>query len=297
LPEALRKLKQVFMPMSQHRPALAAILVAVVAVLSVTVAANTAAAASPPNSIAQTAVSYDGTWQGECWGWVHTVVFEATGRSIGFDYRQGFFEAGAVEVSAADAQPGDIIQIARDSDTSPGADYAGLHTSIILANLGDGRFDVIDSNQNFDGMVHQRQGYDPAAAAARYAGLNYHIYRIGEGTAPSPATPLALPVPGESFVAGERPRVYTPGDCLNLRSGPGRDYAPIRCLAHGTVVTVLAAPSTTDLRWVKVRTPAGDGWVAADFLAKEPATARPSSAGAVGPVMQRRAFIALAASD
>jgi uncharacterized protein YgiM (DUF1202 family) len=286
------------MPMSQHRPALAAILAVAVAVLSVTVAASSAAEALSRNPIAQSALSYDGTWQGECWGWVQKVVFEATGRTVGFDYREGFFEAGAVEVSAADAQPGDIIQIARDSDTSPGADYAGLHTSIILANLGDSRFDVIDSNQNFDGLVHQRQGYDPAAAVARYAGLNYHIYRIGEGgIAPSPATPLAVPVPGESFVVGERARVYTPGDCLNLRSGPGRDYAPIRCLAHGTAVTVLAAPSNTDLRWVKVRTPAGDGWVAADFLAKEPASARPSSAGAVAPVMQRRAFIALAASD
>lgn len=285
------------MPMSQHRPALAAILVAVVAVLSVTVAARSAAAASPSSPIAQTALKYDGTWQGECWDWVHKVVLEATGRTIGFDYRDGFFEAGAVEVSAADARAGDIIQIARDSDTSPGADYAGLHTSIILANLGDGTFDVIDSNQNFDGVVHQRPAYDPAASAARYDGLNYHIYRIGDGTPAAPAVPLALPVPGEPFAVGEHARIYTPGDCLNLRSGPGRDYAPIRCLAHGTAVTILATPSVTDLRWVKVGTPAGDGWVAADFIAKEPATARPSSAGAVGPVMQRRAFIAIAASD
>ena len=285
------------MPMSQHRPALAAILVAVVAVLSVTVAARSAAAASPPSPIAQTALSYDGTWQGECWGWVRKVVFEATGRTIGFDYREGFFEAGAVEVSTAEARAGDIIQIARDADTSPSADYPGLHTSIILANLGGGTFDVIDSNQNFDGVVHQRAGYDPAASAARYAGLNFHIYRIGGGAATSPAAPLAAPVPGESFAAGERARVFTPGDCLNLRSGPGRDYATLACLGHGTALTVLAAPETTDLRWVKVSTPAGDGWVAADYITKEPATARPSSAGTVGPVMQRRAFIALAASD
>lgn len=285
------------MPMSQHRPALAAILVAVVAVLSVTVAASGAAAASPTNPIAQTALKYDGTWQGECWAWVHNVVFEATGRTIGFDYRDGFFEAGAVEVSAVDARAGDIIQIARDSNTSPSADYAGLHTSIILANLGAGKFDVIDSNQNFDGIVHQRANYDPAAAAARYDGLNFHIYRIGDGPAAASAVPLALPVPGEALAAGEHARVYTPGECLNLRSGPGRDYAPIKCLAHGTAVTILAPPSVTDLRWVKVSTPAGEGWVAADFIAKEPATARPSSAGVVGPVMQRRAFIAIAASD
>jgi uncharacterized protein YgiM (DUF1202 family) len=297
VPEALRKLKQVFMPLSQHRPALAAILVAVVAVLSVTVAASPVAAAPSTNAIAETAVSYDGTGQGECWIFIRKVVLEATGRTIGFDYRDGFFEAGAVEVSAKEAQPGDIIQIARDSDTSPGADYPGLHTSIVLANLGGEVFDVVDSNQNFDGVVHLRPGYDIAAATARYPGLSYHIYRIGEGSAALPPTPSPVPIPGERFVVGEHARVFTPGECLNLRSGPGRDFEPLGCLAHRTTVTIIGEPRTTDLSWVKVSTPAGDGWVAANFLAKEPAAARPSSAGAVGPVLQRRAFIAIAAAD
>jgi hypothetical protein len=285
------------MPMSQHRPALAAILVAVVAVLPFLLGGNAADAAPLPlNPIARAALAYDGTWQGECWGWVHKVVLEATGRTIGFDYRQGFFEAGAVEVAINEAQPGDIIQLARDSDTSPDADYPGLHTSIVLANLGNGLFDVIDSNQNFDGMVHQRPAYDPGAAAARYA-VNVHIYRIGASPGLVPTVPLAAPLPGAAFVPGERARAYTPGDCLNLRSGPGREYPPLTCLSHGAAVTIISAAQTTDLRWVKVSTPAGEGWVAADYLSREPANASPTSAGTVGPVLIRRAFIALAAAD
>src|SRR5690348_7796343 len=145
------------MPMSQHRLALAAILVAIVAALSMSARPHTVEAApAAQNPIVTTALSYDGTYQGECWVFVKKVVLEATGRQMGFDYRQGFFDAGAVEVSTAAAQPGDIIQIADDNDTSPDASYNGLHTAIILVNHGDGTFDVIDSNRDFDGVVHQR---------------------------------------------------------------------------------------------------------------------------------------------
>lgn len=69
------------------------------------------------------AVRYDGTWQGECWAFVKKVVREATGQEMGFDYRQGYFDAGATEVTVATAQPGDIIQIANDFNSGPNADY------------------------------------------------------------------------------------------------------------------------------------------------------------------------------
>lgn len=292
------------MPMSQHRAALAAILVAVVALFALSVVPATAAPPAPTNPLVAAAVKYDGTWQGECWAFVKKIVRDATGQEMGFDYRQGYFDAGAIEVSIDQAQPGDLIQIAKDSDSGPSADYPGLHNSIVVANLGGGLFDIIDSNQNFDGVVHFRKNYSPAAAIARYPGLNFHFYRIvagatartAPGTAPSlPA--LAAPTPGHSFSAGERARVYTPGDVLNLRSGAGRDAAIVGRLAHGTSVTVLSGPtSNSGLVWLKVSTPIGEGWVAADFLTKDsPVT--PSAAGAVTPILQFRSYIPLAAID
>ena len=290
------------MPMSQHRAALAAILVAVVALLALSVASVTAAA-SPTNPLVTVASSYDGTWQGECWMFVKKVVREATGQEMGFDYRQGFFDAGATEVTSANAQPGDIIQIASDADSGPNADYPGLHTSIVVANLGGGLFNVIDSNQNYDGVVHLRSNYSPADSAGRY-GLNFHIYRIvagakakaSPGTAVAPPA-LAAPSPGQVLLVGDRARVYTPGDVLNLRNGAGRDAAVIAKLLHGMAVTVLSAPTTSSgIVWLKVSTPAGEGWVAAEFLTKDtPVT--PSSAGPATPLLQYRSFIPLASAD
>ncbi len=290
------------MPMSQHRAALAAILVAVVALLALSVASVTAAA-PPSNPLVATAAQYDGSWQGECWIFVKKVVREATGQEMGFDYRQGYFDAGAIEVTSANAQPGDIIQIASDANSGPNADYPGLHTSIVVENLGGGRFHVIDSNQNYDGVVHHRDNYSPSDAAGRY-GLNVHIYRIvagakaksSPGAAAAPPA-FAAPAPGQVLLIGDKARVYTPGDVLNLRSTAGRDAPIIAKLVHGMAVSVLSGPtSNSGIVWLKVSSPAGEGWVAAEFLTKDtPVT--PSSAGTATPLLQYRSFIPLASAD
>ena len=72
------------MPLSQqHRPALAAILVAVVAVLFATLAGSPAKAAAPPsNPILDRALLDLGSYQGECWTWMKEVVFDATGPEL-----------------------------------------------------------------------------------------------------------------------------------------------------------------------------------------------------------------------
>jgi hypothetical protein len=284
------------MPMSQHRPALAAILVAVVAVLTAAVSIRPAAAApaedASAGAIVDRALQDLETYQGECWQWMKLVVLEATGVEIGFDYRWGFLDSGAVEVSVADAGPGDIIQIADDGNTAPDASYSGLHTAIILANNGDGTFDAIDSNQNFDGFVHLRPNYDPAAAASRY-GLDFHIYRItGE---PAKVLPPVKTVAGP-LTGGDKARVNTPGDCLRLRNAPSGLIT--HCLGHNTQVSVTGEPRLVDgIRWVPVQTAAGFGWMAESFLLKElpeSAPAAPSGTGTVKPVFQYRAFVNIA---
>jgi hypothetical protein len=295
VPKALRELKQGNqLPTSAHRPALAAILIFVVAVLTTVTVARPAEAAPPPaNPIVDRAMLDLGTWQGECWTWMKKVVLEATGKTVGYDYRAGYFEAGAVEVSLADAGAGDIIQIADDSYTSPDADYAGLHTAIILSANGDGTFEAIDSNQNFDGVVALRPGYDPGALSAA-RGLNFHIYRISPAasTVAPPAPPPVLI--GGALSSGDKARINTPGDCLRLRDAP--EGSIVSCLSHGGQVSITGSPVTVDgLQWVPVSTLVGKGWMASSFLIKEaPASASPSGSGSLKPVLPYRAFVSVA---
>lgn len=285
------------MPLSPHRPTLAAILVAVVATIFAVGMSRPAAAVAPSNPIAERALLDLGTWQGECWQWMKKVVFEATGKTVGFGYRDGYFEAGAIEVSTSEAAPGDIVQIASDQWSSPDADYAGLHTAIILEVNGDGTFDVIDSNQLWDGIVRLRPGYDPAGIAAA-RGLDFHIYRLSGDGAPSTAlvsSPAATAAVG--FAPGDRARVNTPGECLNLRTDPVGNV--ITCVPHATSVTVVGGPVTSaGFMWVQVQAQGRTGWMAAQFLQKElPTSASTSGAGGITPIFQYRAFIPLASSD
>lgn len=258
----------------------AGLLALVLVVTGSSVVGREDARAEENGPIAATALRYVGTHGGQCWTFMKQVVREATGRTIGFDYRLGYFEAGAVEVSPEEARNGDIIQIARDSNTSPWASYPGLHTAIILRNLGGGRFDAVDSNQNWDEMVRLRPNYDPYAAAARY-GLQVHIYRIpGGGPGDAGATPPRAP----SLASGDAAVVATSGDCLNLRSGPSRTATRITCLAAGTQVTITGeAVEAGGFTWVPVSTPAGSGWVAAEYLARTGQAADTTAAAAPAP--------------
>ncbi|MEX0784943.1 MAG: SH3 domain-containing protein [Dehalococcoidia bacterium] len=254
-----------------------------------------ASALDPENAhdrIALAALSHEGEWGGQCWQFMKDVVREATGKEIGFDYREGFFEAGAVEITdISQARAGDIIQVALDSWTSPDADYPGLHTSIVMTNLGDGVFDVVDSNQNWDEMVRVRAGYKPFEAAAQ-SGLQVHIYRIpGDGTAEAPPYREVIPR-GDYLRTGESGRVNAPGECLNLRTGGGLGNGIITCLPHGTHFTVTA--ETVPLNghnWAKVRTDDGhEGWVATEFVMRDTVPAS-STAGGL-PIMPFRLFVA-----
>jgi len=246
--------------------------VLLVGVLAVAGAAPSASrAAGEESPIANTALKYVGTHGGQCWTFMQQVVFEATGKRVGNDYRAGYFEAGATEVSAAEAKAGDIIQVADDDDTSPWASYRGLHTAIVLENLGNGRFNAVDSNQNWDEMVRLRPGYEPYRLAAA-SGLDVHIYRISGGAAQS------VPV---SFAAGDAATVAPDSGCLNLRSEPSLKGSILTCLKAGTAASVTGGPVSADgFTWVKVEAAGRTGWVAARYLAKRQS---PATSAAVEP--------------
>ncbi|MCC7366691.1 MAG: SH3 domain-containing protein [Dehalococcoidia bacterium] len=220
--------------------------------------------------IARVALSYLGTHGGQCWTFMQQVVMEATGRKVGYDYRQGYFEAGAIEVSAAEARNGDIIQIASDSNSGAYASYPGLHTAIILSNLGNGRFNAVDSNQNWDEWVRLRPNYDPYASAARN-GLQVHIYRIpGGGPGESGvSTDVSAPAAGGAVASGDSAVVAADGGCLNLRSAPGLSSGRVDCLPSGTGLTITGEAVAKDgFSWVPVSSARGSGWVASRYVTK-----------------------------
>ena len=216
------------------------------------------------------------TWGGQCWTWMAEVVFDVTGRQIGFDYHLGYIEAGAALVYDSSRETpgdlrevlaGDIIQIASATDTS--SDVEGLHTVFVTENLGDGTFNGIDSNKHYDEVVRERFNYDPAVAASRYPGLAFRIYRFPMAGVPLPSVPPSGEArAAHAFTAGERGIVVADGTGLNLRAGAGTDRAIVTLLPDNTPVMVVTGElvRASGRDWIEVSTALGDGWVALQYL-------------------------------
>ena len=66
---------------------------------------------------------------------------------------------------------------------------------------------------------------------------------------------------------------------VNIRRGPGNSYAAFTNLARGTSITVLEFR----LRWVRVSTSAGEGWIFSGFLSNDAVTAARASGNVTTP--------------
>jgi Bacterial SH3 domain len=89
-------------------------------------------------------------------------------------------------------------------------------------------------------------------------------------TSTGPATPTRGSGTSTKFQIGNVVIVTGAGDCLNVRTAPGRSNDAIVCLKDGEEVTVTGGPeSASDLQWWKVSTKLGDGWAAEDYLVKK----------------------------
>lgn len=273
------------------------------------VAASLAVEAPVGSAVLRIAILEIGTHQGECFPWVRRVVQRATGHRMGYDYRAGYLEAGAIEVPLASARGGDIIQLISDADDSANADYPGMHTAIVLNAESPGVFRVIDSNLAFDGMVRVREGYNPMALAARFPNINVHVYRFHDiaftggapevklpnpvgslaptgpaivGAPPSPVyqlgsaisqLPPTWPLPPEQ--AATTAIVRADGDCLRLRAAPTAAAPVLTCIPDGSVVTLLQGTEQADgVVWQSVNAGGRSGWVSSQYLASG-ATAAP----------------------
>ena len=215
------------------------------------------------SAIVSAAMQYLGSNQGECFPWVRRVVQEALGRQMGFDYHAGYLQAGAVEITAAEARVGDIVQIADPANTGPQASYPGLHTAIVLTPQGNGVFRMIDSNSQFDGVVRIRENYNPAEVAARYPNTVARFYRFPE----APLAPAAASAPAPATLAANQAVVRGDGDCLRLRSAPTLSAAYVLCVPDGSTLSLLGTTAEADgYTWQLVSFGGTSGWVASEFI-------------------------------
>jgi len=79
---------------------------------------------------------------------------------------------------------------------------------------------------------------------------------------------------GGMFPVGSEQRVEYAA-ALNVRRGPYPTYAAFTHVTRGTVVTVLEYRD----KWIRINTPAGEGWIYAGYLSREMAAADPLSPG------------------
>jgi hypothetical protein len=237
---------------------------------------------------------------------MQNVVGEVTGRYVNGDYRLSYLNAGATEVPLAQAQSGDIIQLADDKHTEATANYPGLHTAFVMENHGDGTFKVIDSNYLYDHVVRVHDDYDPLVSAGRYQNIAVHVYRFPPGKVqPTPTakagarsataatvSPSATPTPtpdetpevrAEPLAAGTTAVIAADGDCLRIRDRAGLAGKEVACLPSGSLVRVLDGTKEVDgYRWQLIQSGSVVGWAADMYLAPSSTTVSASSVAAGG---------------
>ncbi len=92
-------------------------------------------------------------------------------------------------------------------------------------------------------------------------GLLENVSQITPATTRAPySTPSFVPSPAPCLVRTG----IEDGGLLNLREGPGVNYAPVRVLHEGDVILLLGVPTHDD--WQFVKADSIDGWANAHFI-------------------------------
>lgn len=123
---------------------------------------------------------------GECKEFVRCIIrMVSNGQMV---TAPGYYDAYArngTKTASTDALKGDIIQL-NDPNNREGF-KEGMHTAIVVANLGNGNFDVIDSNFNKD-YIARHHTWNPFHTASQL-GLEVNIWRLGKVDSPPPPPP------------------------------------------------------------------------------------------------------------
>lgn len=193
--------------------------------------------AAVQSGLAKKYVASDGTvtyrpFGNTCKKFVQLLVLpQLKGVGLGPYYRDAYCSCG-YEVSASEAVRGDIIQVSNDTQHEAGAEEVKLHTAIVLENIDNVWFDVIDSNY-VNSFAMGKHRWDPQPWAKRLPGeyakikeatekeaaqqrwdneekqhWNAHFYRLAPlpvaGT-PSPPPPPPPPPPSTTTVGQFEP--------------------------------------------------------------------------------------------
>lgn len=250
-------------------------------------AATTVNAPSAAAALTNAALASVGKFEGECYTFMQKVVKSALGKSVGGDYRLGYLQAGAVEVTLAAAQVGDVIQLIDDRNTTPSADYPGMHTAIILENFGGGKFRVVDSNANYDGMVRVRE-YEPVAVATRYSNISVHVYHLTDSPVPAggvvPPGSASVGASSLPLTPGAAAVIAADGDCLRIRAVPALTGTIVTCMPTGASLTIAGSGAEGDgYKWLPISAGGVKGWAVERYLRGVPAGASASASTSALP--------------
>ena len=180
-------------------------------------------------------------YAGQCKQFVNCIIVLSGGPMPGGgnDYAGSFIAAGGTEVSEGAATKGDIIQWGSGSTTSQ-------HTAIVVANLGGGRFDVVDSNWGTPGlMVKHHTIANIHADIFNGAGAQpTRFIRMGTVNSGGVAEGAFVSYNGDVFrIAGGAP-IYVSswghvgGDPGNVRALSASEFSALRTFpADGTVIS------------------------------------------------------------
>jgi hypothetical protein len=128
-----------------------------------------------PGGVSGTVSNAYGVWLGQCRDAVNADVWAVSGHRYNLgaltaaersNYNLGFQRVGAYRVpSVVQALPGDVVQVGN-----------GVHTYVIVRNLGSGNLEVVDSNHGYNSRVMH---YNRAFNYGGYAAIST-IWRLGQ---------------------------------------------------------------------------------------------------------------------
>ncbi len=140
------------------------------------VAVRPASATFNPVDAANLGLTRVGQWGGQCKQWANDIFREASHGEValGGGYFSDYAREGGGRINSNDAWRGDIIQLNNPNDRD--SYYNGMHTAIIVSNLGGGNYDVVDSNFNLNEVITHHT-WNPFTSAGRN-GLEVNIWRF-----------------------------------------------------------------------------------------------------------------------